>query len=66
MVASYQSEVVTTRNNVLRVLTEHEVIVETILWAGVQLGTLSKDNLEASYYLGLEPRKNKRVYLYDM
>ena len=52
--------------NVLRVLTEHEVMVENIPWAGVQLGSLPKDNLGASYYLCLEPRKNKEVYLYDM
>lgn len=50
--------------NVLQVLTEHEVMVENILWARVQLGILPKDNLGASYYLDLEPRRNKGVYLY--
>lgn len=43
---------------------EHEVMVENILWARVQLGILPKDNLRASYYLDLEPRRNKGVYLY--
>jgi len=51
--------------NVPRVLTEHEVLAENILWAGVQLGTLPKDNPGASCYLGLEYRKNKGVFLYN-
>lgn len=45
---------------------EHDVVVENILWAGVQLGTLPKDNLEEIYYLGSQSRRNKGIYLYGM
>lgn len=53
VVLSYQSEVVTTWNHVLCVLTEHEGMAENSLRVEMHLGAI--------YYAGLESMKNKRV-----
>lgn len=45
-----------------QVLAEHEMQVESNLWAVMQRGTY-RDNTEARYCLGLETRKDKAVYL---